>query len=164
MSDQGKAYSAFVENELKAERERRAAFDLRGQGLVTTSSALVTLLAGTSALVKTGTAVTIPSTVLILVCAALTLFAIAAACGIVASWNRAYTVAKVSTLQSMLKDRWGDDEVDARNNVGAVQLKTVHTLRVVNKFKARCISTGHIAQVAALVVLATAVVLVIARS
>jgi hypothetical protein len=46
VSDQGKSYAAFIEGELKAERERRTTYDTRGQALVTTSGALVTLIGG----------------------------------------------------------------------------------------------------------------------
>lgn len=161
MSDQGKTYSAFIEGELKAERDRRSAYDGRGQALITTSGALVTLLGGLAALVKTSTTARFPAAALVTVGVALVLFVCAAACGIVAGWNRHYAVAKVSTLSRMTSDHWKDDEVDARNNVAAVQVLTVDTLRRANDFKARWVSGGLVAQVFALVALGIGVVVVI---
>ena len=59
---QGRAYSTFVENELKAERERRVAFDARGASIVTSSGALVTLLAGVVTFLRVGTNSEFPRT------------------------------------------------------------------------------------------------------
>jgi hypothetical protein len=161
VSDQGKNYAAFIENELKAERDRRTAYDSRGQSLVTTSGALVTLLGGLAALVRTSTVVRLPTPALITVSIALILFVCAAACGIIAGWNRHYAVATVTTMQRMTIDHWKDEEVDARNNVARVQLRTVDTLRKANEFKVQWVSIGLVVQVAALTVLAVAVTIVI---
>jgi hypothetical protein len=161
VSDQGKTYAAFVEGEVKAERERRATLDARGQALVTTSGALVTLLGGLAALVKPGTVARFGPAVLLTVCLALVLLAAAAACGILAGWNRAYAVATTKTLVEMTRGHWRDDEVDARNNVATVNLRTVGSLREANAFKARWISIGLIVQVSALLVLSAGIVLVV---
>jgi hypothetical protein len=162
VSDQGRTYLEFVEGELKAERDRRSAYDARGQALVTTSGALVTLLGGLVAVVRTGTAVRFPVAVPVTVGIALGLFVCAAACGILAGWNRHYAVAGYPTLTRMLNEHWTDDEVDARNNVATVHAMTVNTLRQVNAFKAACVSIGLVVQVLALVALGTAVAVVIA--
>ncbi|WP_329791661.1 hypothetical protein V1227_06975 [Lentzea sp. DG1S-22] len=163
MSDQGKTYQTFIETELKAERERRTAYDARGQALITTSSALVTVLAGLVAIVRTGTAVRIPTSAQIVVTLALVLFVCSAASGIAAGWNRHYAVAKYGSLKGMVEDHWTDDEVDARNNVAYLQALTVNTLRQGNRFKAACVSVGLITQVAALSALGSAVVMIICR-
>lgn len=162
MSDQGTTYASYVETELKAERERRAAYDARGQALVSSSGALVTLFGGLAAIVKTGSVVRIPTVVLPVVCGALILLAAAATCGIVAGWNSAYTVASTATLQAMLAKHWTDTEVDARNNVSTMHAKTVHTMRAAGNVKARWVSAGLILQVAALLVLSCSIVLIIA--
>jgi hypothetical protein len=162
-SDQGKTYLAFIEGELKVERERRSTYDARGQALITTSGTLVTLLAGFAALVKTATTATLSSWTLVAFALAVTLFIGAAGCGILAGWNRYYAVAKTKTLQRMLDDHWIDDEIDARNNVATLQLITVDTLRKANAFKATCVTVGLIVQVFALVALGGAVVMVVVR-
>ncbi|MFI5615570.1 hypothetical protein [Amycolatopsis sp. NPDC051903] len=161
MSDQGAVYLAFIEGELKAERERRSAYDARGQALVTTSGALVTLLTGLAAVAKAGTTVRVPAGALAVLVAAIVLFVCAAASGIVAGWNRHYALAASTTLDRMLNEHWTDDEVDARNNVATLHSRTVHTLRRANAFKAACVSIGLIAQVLALSALGATVLIVI---
>ncbi len=164
MSDQGQTYLAFIEGELKAERERRVTYDARGQALVTTSSALVTLLAGLAGVVKGATTIRISPGTLAVVVLALFLFVCAAVCGIVAGWNRHYAVASYGTLDRMLTGHWTDDEVDARNNVATLHSLTVRTLRQANAFKAACVSVGLVAQVLALVTLGTSVILVLGQT
>lgn len=66
---------------------------------------------------------------------ALFLFVCAAACGIVAGWNRHYAHSL-----------------------------TVRTLRQANAFKAGCVSVGLVAQVLALVALGVSVVFVLGRT
>lgn len=161
MSEQGKTYLAFIEGELKAERERRTAFDARGQALVTTSGALVTLLTGLAAVVKGGTPVPVAPLAVAVVVLAIVLFVCAAACGIVAGWNRQYAVASSATLGRMLDEHWPDDEVDARNSVATLHSRTVGTLRQANAFKAAWVSIGLVAQVLALAALGTSVILVL---
>jgi hypothetical protein len=161
VTDQGKTYLAFIEGELSVERERRSVYDARGQALVTTSGALVTLLTGLAAVVKTGTTVRFSASALLAVVFALVLFVCAAACGIVAGWNRHYALASYTTLNRMLNEHWTDGEVDARNNVATLHAITVNTLRRANGFKAACVSVGLIVQVIALITLGVAVTIVI---
>lgn len=158
MSDQGKTYAAFIEAEVEAERDRRAAFDARGQALITTSGVLVTLLTGVASLVKTAGTPRFPPVVIITTGAALLLFAAAAGCGVVVGWNRRYAVTRSSTLDTMVEDHWTDDEVDARNNVASLMVRTLETLRPSNGFKARWLAAGLVIQVIALVTLGTAAV------
>ncbi|GAB2813977.1 hypothetical protein [Lentzea nigeriaca] len=163
MSDQGQVYLAFVEGELKAERERRTALDGRGQTLVTASGVLVTLLSGITAMVQAGVKTPVPPLAVGLVLLAVALFVLAAIAGIVAGWNARYAVAATATLTRMLREHWTDSEVDARNNVATVHATTVRTLREANRFKAACVSAGLILQVLALVPFATAVVVIVGR-
>jgi hypothetical protein len=164
MTDQGKTYAEFIEAELKAERERRATYEVRGQALITTSGALVTLLVGVAAVVKTAATARFPPSVPVAVGAALLLFAIAAGCGVLAGWNRHYAVAKATTLARMLTDHWTDDEVDARNNVASLLVTTLSTLRSANEFKARWVAIGLVVQVVALVALGVAVIVTIVHA
>ena len=163
MSDQGQVYLAFVEGELKAERDRRTALDGRGQAVVTASGALVALLSGIAALVQAGTKAPAPPLAVGLVLLALALFVLAAVSGIAAGWNRHYAVATPATLTRMLTEHWTDSEVDARNNVATVHATTVRTLREANRFKAACVSLGLMLQVLAIGPFAAAVVVIVGR-
>jgi hypothetical protein len=119
VSEQGKTYSAFIEAELKAERERRVHFDTRGTSLVTTSASLVTLLAAAVAFFRVGQSHTFPRGALPALVIGLVALSAAAASGILASWNRLYAVAKPVTLDKLLSERWSlDSEIVARNHVG----------------------------------------------
>jgi hypothetical protein len=165
VSDQGKAYTAFIEAELKAERDRRVHFDSRGALLVTTSASLVSLLAAVVAFFRVGTTYTFPRDALPALVVALGAFSMAAAAGILAGWNRPYSVADVPTLNKLLDERWDrDDEVRARNNVGYMQVRTVNSLRRANSWKGRWILCGLVAQLVALLALGLVVYLMLYHS
>lgn len=162
VSDQGVVYLTFIEVELKAERDKRAAFDSRGQALVTTSGILVTALAGIWALVRPIASQPPPALAIVVLVLALMFFIIAASCGIAAGWNWKYALASASTLGHMVGARWIDDEVDARNNVASMHARTIEALRKANKLKAVCISVGLMFQVLALIALGVVVTLNVA--
>jgi hypothetical protein len=91
------------------------------------------------------------------------LFALAAACGIAAGWNRRYAVTAATTLDHMLDDHWTDDEIDARNHISTLHKITIDTLRKANNFKATLVTVGLIAQLVALAALSFAAIFVSAR-
>lgn len=159
MTEQGKTYCAYIEFELKAERDRRTMFDARGQILVTTAGTLVTVMAGVAAFVRTGAGFGLPRPALGALAVALFGLGSAAACGIVAGWNYLYAAATPKTLDRMISDRWGDDEIDARNHVATAQIWTIETLRRGNNRKANWIAAGQVALLGGLGALAAVVYL-----
>lgn len=163
-SDQGKTYAAFIEGELKAERERRVALDTRGLAVVTSSGTLVTLLAGLGAFVTTNKTFVFPGEAAAPLAVALLAFATAASLGILASRNRYYDVALGETLTGMIEDHWGDDETDARNNVAYINIKSTETLRQGNGRKADLVTAAMFAQLAALVLLSVVILIVVSRA
>jgi hypothetical protein len=162
VSEQGRTYAAYVEGEVKAERDRRSAFDARGLSLVTSSGSLATLLAALATVATAGGRLVLSGPVRTALIVSLLLFALAAACGIAANWNRSYAVAKPSTLDRMVNDRWAVDEVDARNYVASLNVVTVQTLRHGNNVKARLLSAGLVAQLAAVLAVSVTVALLVA--
>ncbi|MFG1771737.1 hypothetical protein ACGFIX_19360 [Nocardia salmonicida] len=159
MSEQGKTYSAFIEAELKAEHQRRATYDVRAQALVTSAGVLTTLLGGAVALIKTSATSELPSHVFLAAGITLLFLIAAAACGAVAGWNKPYTVLDKQALQKLSTDLWGDDEIDARNNVTDSLVDTLTSLRVGTSFKAQWVAYGLITQVVALFLLSVVVML-----
>jgi hypothetical protein len=160
VSDQGKTYAAFVESELENERERRTAFDGRGQTLVGVCGSLVTLMTGLITIATAaGGELDLSSVGKTLLFGALATLALAAACGIAAGWNYLYDAPTATTLERMLTSHWTDDEIDARNHVAAAQVWTLDALRRGNNRKARWIGMGQIALLAALAELAVTVAL-----
>jgi hypothetical protein len=155
--EQGAVYCAFIEAELGTERERRSNLDSRGVTLVTTSSSLVTLLAAVGAFVLRSDKFALPSAAKVPLLVALCAFAIAAACGIMATWLHKSTVADVADLRAMRTSRWKDDPIDSRNAVAFINIKTIESLRNKNDRKARWLISGQLAQLSALIALAVVI-------
>ncbi|WP_194838579.1 hypothetical protein [Nocardia sp. XZ_19_369] len=159
MSEQGKTYSAFIDNELRAEYQRRAAYDARAQSLVTSSGVLAALLSGAVAVIKTTAAPQISLPVTLSVGATLLILIAAAGCGAVAGWNKQYVVLDGQALKKFGADKWEDHEVDARNDVLDAMSDTLISLRNGTNFKADWAAYGLIVQVAAILSLGVVVVL-----
>lgn len=161
MSTQGTVYATFIEAELKAERDRRASLDTRGVTVVTTAGSLVTLLTAIAAFVKPDTGKMLPGSALVVFALALVAFAVAAGFGIAACWNKTFDVAKSSTLDKMVHERWEDNEVDARNIVATANWLSVASLRKANNFKSNAVSAGLISLAVALVLLGVVVFMMV---
>lgn len=152
MPEQGETYATFIEAELKAEHDRRAALDGRATGIATTSSAFLALVFAVAALV-TGKDYKFTDWGARGAVLALAFFAGAALIGLIANTSRGYQVTSFQTLQAMVNAHWVDDEVDARNITASSNALTIGDLRVGNNSKARLVAWGVGLQVAAMVVL-----------
>jgi hypothetical protein len=164
VSEQGQTYAHFIEAELKMERDRRATYDARGQAVVTTSAALVTLLVALATLTRSAAPARFPHTAIAPLVASLAALTAAAALGILASWNFRYAAVRTTTLLAMVRAHWTDHEVDARNSVAAAQIVAVDSLRTTNNRKATLVASALVAQMTALVTLSAVVLLVILNS
>jgi hypothetical protein len=161
VTDQGSVYAAFIEGELKAERDRRTTLDARGVSVVTTSASLVTLLTAVGAVVTSEKSFTFPGAALPPLIATLASFTAAVVLGILASRGRYYHVALTETLYGMVTDHWGDDEIDSRNNVAELNIRTVHTLRVGNDNKSGLLTLALSAQLVGVAALSLTVILAV---
>ena len=155
MAEQGETYAKFVEAELKAEMERRASLDARGLAIVTSSSALITLMFSLSVLL-TGKDHEVLGDGKGWVVASLICFIVAGLLGILANRAREYEVTHESTLYEMLGAHWTDDEVDARNVCATRHVATIESLRRGNESKAEQITLALVFQVAAIALLVVA--------
>jgi len=90
--------------------------------------------------------------------AALALYLISVAFGLVASRSHKTAVAALTTLRQMLSNHWTDDSVTAKNFIAQVQVKSIEALREGNNIKARWLKYSVIIQVVAIAILAAAVV------
>jgi Flp pilus assembly protein TadB len=129
VTDSGLPYAPFVEQELKAERERRATLDSRGQAVVTTSGALVTLLTAIGAVVFKLKGLIVPDEARYALVTALACFIIAAFFGILVTINFKYDVASKKTLQQLPRSHSNDSAELAQRNIVATNVKTIITLR-----------------------------------
>ena len=157
IAEQGKTYSTFIESELKAERDRRTSLDAKGLNVVTTSASLTTLLVTIGAFVTGRGAVVIPHESILPIIGTLAAFVLAAILGVFASAGRLYQISTPRTLAEMLGGHWRDNEVDARNNVSVLNVKTIDSLRQGNNCKVQLILAAVVIQVVGLVVLSYAV-------
>lgn len=160
MTDSGAKWTAFVEQELKAERDRRVSIDARGQSVVTTSGSLVTLLAAVGAFVTSQDQYRLPRAVFLPLVVTLTLFAVAAFLGILATYNFTFRVANGATLAAIPQHLKDSEEVTSKN-ITYLNALTVRTMRSGNNKKALLLLIAMFAQLGALVALAVSLYVVL---
>lgn len=159
MSD-GARYASFVEQELKAEWNRRATLDGRGQAVVTTSAALVALLGAVGAIVINRKGFTMPAVTRYPLLSALILFVVATGLGIVVTVNFRYEVASKESLAELPAHLSDADDV-ALDNIVVINVTTIVTLRHGNDKKAALALIALFAELGALLSLAATVFLAV---
>jgi xanthine/uracil/vitamin C permease (AzgA family) len=161
LTDGGLKYAGFVEQELKAERDRRTSLDARAQSLVTTSGSLVTLLSAVGAFVSSRSGYALPRGAGYPLVVTVTMFTITLLFAIVATYNFKYEVADAETLLQIPRSHWADSEDIAVKNITATNVTTVLTLRRGNDRKVKFILAALVAQLVALGSLGATVYLMI---
>ena len=156
MPEQGETYSAHIEQQLYYERERRKTLDARALAVTTTSSAFVGLALALSVLV-TGKDYKFTGAGGAVVVASLLAFVTAAVFGLVANMMKPHDVTSSETLLKMVREHWKDDEVDARNIVATLNIRTIDTLRTGSNAKVVWIKRAAAVQLAAVLLLIVAV-------
>jgi hypothetical protein len=154
-------YADFLELELKAERDRKAALDTRGSSLVTSSGALFAVLAGVGSIGR-ATSAPVPGQGPPLLVVALIGFFAAALFGISAQWNRQYQVVNTEGLRQIVDDIWHEPTGTSMRRVSANYLRTIKTLRKGNYNKELLLRFGYSCQVGATLLLGPVVFLLIA--
>lgn len=161
MADQGSEYATFIENELKHEYDRRDAVNSRAAGAITAATGLVTIVLAVLAVLK-GKDFTLTGGPLTALAVALIALLVAAVLAILAGINPSHEVTTVDTMRKMLRDHWGDSEVDARNLVAGSNIQTIDSLRKGTNVKFRYLTGGAVVQVVAVLALSVSALLVIA--
>lgn len=160
MSD-GARYASFVEQELKAERDRRVTLDGRGQAVVTTSAGLVALLGAVGAIVINRKDFALPAVARYPLLSALILFVAATGFGILATINFKYDVASKETLAELVRAHLTDADDIALASILTTNVTTIVTLRRGNDKKAALLLVALFAQLGALLSLAATVFLAV---
>jgi hypothetical protein len=161
VSDGGPRYASFVEQELQAERDRRATLDGRGQAIITTSGALVALVGAVGAFVINRNGFVLPADAHIPLLAALGLFVVSSFFGIVTTFNFKYDVASRETLAELVRTHLTDPDQLALTSIVGTNVTTIVTLRRGNNIKAWLLLIARIAQLGALLSLAVTVYLAV---
>lgn len=160
-------YFAFIEGELKAERERRAALEARGVSVVTQSGALVTLLTGVGAVVHGASSSALPTLAVRALVAALVFFFLAALGGILVNFWPLYpgqNVADNATMTQMRTTKRRDTDEVARSTVAHLYIGTLMNVRKGNNRKLEFVAAAQFFQILALVAVSIAVYFVITHN
>jgi hypothetical protein len=137
----------FIENELDAERTRKALIRRSGNALAAASGTVAILLSALG-IVDTNRH-TVWTTVLLL-CAIVTYMA-AAILGLLAGRSTPSRVANVATLERMRKEHWTDDVATARESVAHVHTLTIQELRSGSNARSRLLDAAQWVQLAAII-------------
>lgn len=153
-------YLDFVEDSLRAERDRRATLEARGVSIVAQAGGLVTLLAGVGTLFigNRGSALTLAAILPLML--ALIFFVLAVIFGILVSFSPLYPrhpVADKETMTKMRTSKRDDTDDDARSAVAHIHIQTIEALRKGNRRRIWWIVAAQVCQVLAVVSLSVAV-------
>lgn len=155
----GEALATFIDEELAAERARRAQLAQRGSGIITTSTGLATLLFAASALITNVDGFTPPVVSLWALAVTFLSFVIAAFCGLMAAKQRTSEVVHYRQLETWrAADRyWANTQDNVNRLLAKAKILSLTGLRAGNDVNARWAQKGFLAQLSALAGLAVAV-------
>jgi hypothetical protein len=155
-------YAEYIKSLADAEDARKSSLEQRGAGVATTSSALATLLFALIGVVTAASNFSLPTSSHGYLVAAIALFAVAVALGILANIPLLYAKAKPTAEQ--LAKVWGYGEPEAQLYIIATRLKILQSARRSNTLKGLLVLAAAIIQLAALVVLVFAVLAILAAN
>lgn len=159
-------YTAFIESELRTERERRATLEARGMSVVAQSGGLVTLLTGVGAVAHGAASAPLPTAAVVGVILALVFFFGAALSGILVNFWPIYpphAVADASTMTQMRMTKRDHSEEEARSVVAHIHIGTVESLRKGNDLKIQWVAAAQFCQILALIAVSVAVYFVVTQ-
>jgi hypothetical protein len=148
-------YSDFVKALVDAEATRKTSIESKATGVITTSSALVTILFGLVAVITSRTTFRLPVSAHGWLVGAIAAFVVGAALAILVSFPLPYgqTTITVANLQAW----WGDSANQAEAAVAGVRLRSLRAARSNNALKAAILSLASGAELIGLVLLAITV-------
>ena len=144
---------------LAAEHARRDSVNERSSKTLTSARALVTLTLAVFA-VLLGKDFILSGWAKTFVVAALACLLVSAICSVVAGFPWTMTRTKYSTLEAMLRKRWGDTEVTARGATAFANLQAIKSLRPGTDKKFKFLLAAGILQILAIASLVAATICV----
>lgn len=153
-------YSDFIKTLIDAEAARKTSAESKGVAVITTSSALVTILFALVAVVTSRTTFKLPVSAHGWLVAAIVAFVVAAGTAILVSLPLPYgqTTFGLDDLRSW----WSDDAPTAEAAVAGLRLRALTAARRMNAIKAGILLVASVAELAGLVLLTVAVINIIA--
>ena len=155
-------YADYIKALIDSEDARKASLEQRGTGVVTTSSALATLLFAFVGVATAAKNFALPASAHGYLIAAIALFAAAVALGILTNVPILYKQGKPTVGQ--LAKVWRYVESDAQLYVIATRLKVLQSARRSNALKGWLVLLSAVVQLAALVVLVFGVLAILSAN
>ena len=149
-------YTDFIKTLTDAEASRKTSIESKGAAIITTSSALVTILFGLVAVVTSHTSFTLPVSAHGWLVGAILAFVVAAATAILISFPLPYGQTTITVDD--LRQWWGDSEVVADAAVSGLRLRQLTAARRTNALKAGVLCAACTAELAGLILLTVAVI------
>jgi hypothetical protein len=160
----GVIYSALVITRLTEEDKRGSSLQTRGVAVVTTSGTLVTLLVALSQFRVGGKVLpNLPAASRWLFAIAITAFVAAAFSGLMANLPRALVRPHLSSLVDLIKSEWSAPASAAEKPVALARARQLQELETANDRVARAVFAGLVAEVLAVALAATAVLVALAQ-
>jgi heme A synthase len=144
-------YADYIKALVESEDARKSSLEQRGAGVITTSSALATLLFALVGVVTASKNFSLPTAAHGYLVAAIALFAVAVTIGILANLPLLYKQA--APTAEGLADVWDYSVSDAEAYVIATRLKVLESARRSNAVKSWLVLLAGVVQLAALVML-----------
>ncbi|MHB8380664.1 MAG: hypothetical protein ACYDB2_12275 [Acidimicrobiales bacterium] len=152
-------YTDFIKTLTDAEAARKTSIEAKGTGIITTSSALVTILFGLVAVVTSRTTFLLPVAAHGWMVSAILAFVVAAATAILINFPLPYGQTTI-TLDE-LREWWGDTDAVADAAVSGLRLQQLNAARRVNALKAGILAVACTAELAGIALLTVAVIKIV---
>jgi hypothetical protein len=152
-------YTDFIKTLTDAESSRKTSIESKGTGIITTSSALVTILFGLVAVVTSRTSFTLSVSAHGWLVGAIIAFVVAAATAILISFPLPYGQTTITVED--LRQWWGDSGVVAEAAVSGLRLRQLTAARRTNAIKAGVLCVACAAELTGLILLTVAVIKIV---
>ena len=132
----GEAYSRLIDDQVAQERDRKASLENRGVNVVTTASALATLLFALTAGLTTASSFRLPDTARLPLVLALSTFVLAAVLGLATNVPFRYQGPTAAALGNLCNPNyWGGAAALGQRRVAEVQVRSLQSARDANAYK-----------------------------
>jgi hypothetical protein len=152
-------YTDFIKSLTDVEASRKTSIESKGAGIITTSSALVTILFGLVSVVTSQSSFTLPVSAHACLVGAIIAFVVAAATAILISFPLPYGQTTITVDD--LRGWWGDSGTVAEAAVSGLRLRQLAAARRMNAMKVGVLCVACTAELTGLILLTIAVIKIV---
>lgn len=162
MGRAGVAYEKHIAEQLTEQRARKASLEQRGTAIITTSGVIVTLLFGFGGLISSRSDARLDLVPQLLLAGAVVAFVFALVLGLVVSHPAAYRESETEWMRSLTDaSNWIRSDVEGERLVAQSRVAIIEVARAANKTKAKLLLWAYAAEVAAVGLLGSAVMVLV---